>query len=72
MNNNLPNAPEDKKISFLLGVRDNLLKPMTEEICAKTEKKINSLQKLLWWMIGIAAFSALIQIVSIIMFLKFH
>jgi len=55
---------------ILTGIRDNLLKPMAEEICARTDEKVKALQKLLWWMIGIVAFSALIQIVSIIMLLK--
>ena len=67
---NMPDTERGNQTLILTGIRDNLLKPMAEEICAKTEKKINSLQKLLWWIIGIAAFSALIQIVSIIMLLK--
>lgn len=55
---------------ILAGIRDNLLKPMAEEICAKTEEKVKALQKLFWWAIGIAAFSALVQVVSIIILLK--
>lgn len=71
--NNTPNTESANKITILTGIRDNLLKPMSEEICVKTEtqiqslrNQIQSLRKLLWLGIGIAAFSVLVQLVFII------
>ena len=64
-----PDTENVNKTLILAGIRDNLLKPMSEEICGKTESQIRSLRKLVWWGIGIAALSLLVQIAFIIVFL---
>lgn len=68
--NNMHEPESEKKPLILAGIRDNLLKPMAEEICAKNENQIRSLRKLLWLGIGIAVISVLVQIAVGIMLVK--
>ena len=68
--NNMHEPESEKKTLILAGIRDNLLKPMAEEICAKNENQIRSLRKLLWLGIGIAVISVLVQIAVGIMLVK--
>ena len=52
---------------ILTGIRDNLLKPMADEICSKNEKQIKSLRILLLVSIGIAALSIIADVAVAIM-----
>ena len=61
--NNAQNAGAENKPLILAGIRDNLLKPMTDEICTKTEKQIRSLRSQLTLVLGIAIFSVILNIV---------
>lgn len=61
--NNAQNVGAENKPLILAGIRDNLLKPMTDEICKKTEKQIKSLRSQLNLVLGIAIFSVILNIV---------
>lgn len=65
--NNEQNAGAENKPLILAGIRDNLLKPMTDEICSKTEKQIKSLRSQLTLVLGIAIFSLILNIVILTM-----
>ena len=64
--NNLQDAEMKNKPLILAGIRDNLLKPMTKEICSNTEKQIKTLRIQLILIGAIAAFSAIINVVTLI------
>lgn len=65
--NNMQDTEMENKPLILAGIRDNLLKPMTEEICSKTEKQIKSLRSQLTLVLGIAIFSLILNIVILTM-----
>ena len=67
--NNMHDTESENKPLILAGIRDNLLKPMAEEICAKTEARLQALRKLVWWAIGISLFTAAAHIASVIIFM---
>lgn len=67
--NKFPENKMDSDTLFLAGIRDNLLKPMAEEICAKTERQIRSLRTLLLLGIGAALLSILADAVVVIVLL---
>ena len=70
--NNMQNTEMGNKHLILAGVRDNLLKPMTEEICSRTEKQIKNLRSQLIWIGAIAVFSVIVNVatLAIILFSK--
>ena len=70
--NNIQDTEIENKPLILAGIRDNLLKPMTEEICSKTEKQIKHLRALLMWIGAIAVFSVIVNVttLAIILFSK--
>lgn len=65
--NNMQDTEMENKPLILAGIRDNLLKPMTEEICSKTENQIKSLRSQLTLVLGIAIFSLILNIVILTM-----
>lgn len=65
--NNMQDTEMENKPLILAGIRDNLLKPMTEEICSKTEKQIKSLRSQLTLVLGIAILSVTLNIIIITM-----
>ena len=64
--NNIQDTEMENKPLILAGIRDNLLKPMTEEICSKTEKQIKHLHSQLIWIGAIAICSIIINVVTLI------
>ena len=60
----------DNNTLFLAGIRDNLLKPMADEICFKTERQIRSLRTLLLLGIGAAVLSILADAAVIILLIR--
>ena len=63
--NNMQDTKMENKPLILAGIRDNLLKPMTEEICSKTEKQIKHLHFQLIWIGAIAVFSAIVNVATL-------
>ena len=63
--NNMQDTEIKSKPLILAGIRDNLLKPMTEEICSKTEKQIKHLHSRLMWIVAITVFSVIINIAAL-------
>ena len=64
--NNIQDTEMENKPLILAGIRDNLLKPMTEEICSKTERQIKTLRIQLISIGAITAFFAIINVVTLI------
>ena len=63
--NNIQDTEMENKPLILAGIRDNLLKPMTEEICSKTEKQIKHLHSQLIWIGAIAVFSVIVNVATL-------
>lgn len=63
--NNMQETEMENKPLILAGIRDNLLKPMTEEICSKTEKQIKYLRSQLMWIGAIAVFSVIVNLATL-------
>ena len=63
--NNMQDTEMENKPLILAGIRDNLLKPMTEEICSTTEKQIKHLRSQLMWISAIAVFSVIVNLATL-------